>query len=141
MEKTMLPRTIFLSRLIGLYCLIFSAAEVMHPAVLIATTSSLAGAPAWLFLAGMSTLLAGLAMVLGHNIWRGGAATVVVTVVGWIALLKGAGLILLSPGQTVGIIDAARYADLYYLYAAISVVLGLFLTYAGFSARMPARQG
>jgi hypothetical protein len=141
MEDTMLPRTIFLSRLIGLFCLIFSAAELMHPAVLIATTTSLADAPAWLFLAGMSTLLAGLAMVLGHNIWRGGAAAVVVTVVGWMAAIKGAALILLSPVRAVGIIETARYADYYYLYAAMSVVLGLYLAYAGFSARMPARQG
>jgi hypothetical protein len=35
---------------------------------------------------GIITLAAGLAMVLAHNIWSGGALVVVITLVGWMAL-------------------------------------------------------
>jgi hypothetical protein len=44
---------------------------------------------------GAITLAAGLAMVLAHNIWSGGALVVVVTVVGWITLIKS--LLFLFP--------------------------------------------
>jgi hypothetical protein len=38
---------------------------------------------------GMVFLTAGLAIVLGHNVWSGGALPVVVTVVGWLLLIRG----------------------------------------------------
>jgi hypothetical protein len=48
---------------------------------------------------GVSTLAAGLAMVLAHNIWSGDALAVIVTLMGWLtlALIKGL-LFLLLPG-------------------------------------------
>ena len=133
----MLPRTIFLSRVLGLYCLIFAVAEVTHRTAMIETTTALTNAPVSLFLAGTFTLLLGVGMVVGHNFWSGGAAPVVVTIVGWMALLKGAALIFLSQGNAGGVLGALRYADYYYFYTAITLVLGLYLTYAGFSARQP----
>jgi hypothetical protein len=36
-------------------------------------------------------------MVLGHNIWSGGALVVVVTVVGWITLVKSLLFLFLPP--------------------------------------------
>jgi vacuolar-type H+-ATPase subunit I/STV1 len=44
--------------------------------------------PSMIFILGLITLAAGLAMVLAHNIWSGGALVVIVTIVGWITLLK-----------------------------------------------------
>ena len=131
----MLPRTIFLSRLIGIYCLIIAAAEATHRAAMIETVTALNNAPATLLIAGAFTLLLGIAMVVGHNVWTGGAAPVVVTIVGWLALLKGAALVLLPLDQASSILVAAHYADLYWFYAAITLALGAYLTYAGFSAR------
>jgi hypothetical protein len=133
----MLPRTTFLSRVIGIYCLIFAVVEATHRTTMIETTTALTNAPASLFLAGAFTLLLGAGMVVGHNVWSGGAAPVVVTIVGWAALLKGAGLMFLSQGQAAGVLEVAHFADLYYFYTAITLVLGLYLTYAGFSARRP----
>ena len=135
----MLPRTIFLSRLIGLFCLIFAIAGLMHRATMVEMSTELVNAPALVLIYGMFTLLAGLAMVLAHNIWTGGAAPVVVTVVGWMLLIKGIALMLISPGEWVGIIAAAHYAEFYYFYCAITLLLGLYLTFAGFSARHPTQ--
>ena len=61
-------RTIFLSRLLGLYALAISISMVIHKSAMIETAGELALAPPLLFIAGMFTLLAGLAMVLGHNV-------------------------------------------------------------------------
>jgi hypothetical protein len=44
--------------------------------------------PSMMFVLGAITLVAGLAMVLAHNIWSGGALVVIVTLVGWITLIK-----------------------------------------------------
>jgi hypothetical protein len=134
----MLPRTIFLSRVIGIYSLIFAVVEVTRRAAMIDMVTALNNAPASLFVTGAFTLLLGIAMVVGHNVWTGGAAPVVVTIVGWLALLKGAALIFLSQGQGASVLEATHYADLYYFYTAITLVLGVYLTYAGFSARLPA---
>jgi hypothetical protein len=131
----MLPRTIFLSRVIGIYCLIFAVLEVTQRTAMIEMTTALTNAPASLFVAGAFTLLLGAGMVVGHNVWSGGAAPVVVTLVGWAALLKGTALLFLSQGQTAGALAALHYADLYYFYTAITLVLGLYLAYAGFRAR------
>jgi hypothetical protein len=43
------------------------------------------------------TLTLGLAMVIGHNVWSGGALPVTVTVVGWLTLFKGLAFLLLPP--------------------------------------------
>ena len=42
-----------------------------------------------MFVLSIIIVAAGLAMVLAHNIWSGGAQAVVVTLVGWLTLIKG----------------------------------------------------
>ena len=37
----------------------------------------------------ITSLAMGIAMVLGHNVWSGGALPVAVTLVGWLILAKG----------------------------------------------------
>ena len=83
------PCTVFLSRLIGLYCILASLAMAAHRQPTVETMTALIHTPAVLFLAGIIALLAGLAMVLGHNVWSGGALPVVVTLVGWVTLIRG----------------------------------------------------
>ena len=51
---------------------------------------------------GVITLAAGLAMVLAHNIWSGGALVVVVTLVGWMALIKSLSFLFLPPEVEAG---------------------------------------
>lgn len=93
-------RTIFISRLIGLYCVLASLVMFTHKQAIVGIEETLVHNPAMLFLTGIITLVAGLAIVLSHNVWTGGALPVVVTLLGWTALIKG--LLLLSPGTTVG---------------------------------------
>jgi len=126
----MSSRTIFISRLIGLYCLVASLTMFTHKSAMVEIENTLVHSPAMLFIAGIITLVAGLAIVLGHNVWSSGAAPVTVTLLGWISLIKG--VLLLSPGTTSGFWDSLHYEQLYYGYASISFVLGAYLTYTGF---------
>ncbi len=85
---------------------------------------------------GIITLAAGLATVLAHNIWSGSALAVVVTIVGWMALIKSLFFLFLLPEMEAGVfLLRIHYQQFFYLDAAISLVLGVYLTYAGFKAR------
>jgi hypothetical protein len=132
-------RTVFLSRLIGLYALIIAVAMIVHKAAMIEIAGELAQAPPLLLIGGMFTLLAGFAMVLLHNVWTGSAQAVVVTAIGWMMLIRGLVMVFVSPGGAAGIYEALRFDQLYYVYVAIPLVLGAYLAYSGFWASQPHR--
>jgi uncharacterized membrane protein len=83
------------------------------------------------------SLATGVAMILGHNVWSGGALPVVVTLVGWLILAKGLMLLFVTPDALQQIFDHMHYGEHYYLYLAPSLVVGLYLTWAGFTAPSP----
>ena len=135
----MSPRTIFLARLIGLFAVLLSLSELVHKQAMIETANALVRDRPLVLLLSMIGLLAGLAMVLAHNVWSGGALPVVVTLFGWILLFRGALLLFLSPDAIAGLLDFFRFAQLFYFYVGIMLVFGLYLTYAGFKASPPSR--
>jgi hypothetical protein len=69
----MLPRTLFLSRLIGLYCILIALSMITRKQTTLESVTTLLHDPSMMFVLGAITLIAGLAMVLMHNIWSGGA--------------------------------------------------------------------
>jgi hypothetical protein len=96
--------------------------------------------PPLLFLLGVIMIVAGLALVLGHNLWSGGAATVAVTVTSWIVLLKGAMLLFVSPeAESSLFLGTLHYEQFFYFYSSITLVLGLYLTYAASGRQAPKR--
>jgi hypothetical protein len=129
----MSPLTIFLSRLIGLFTLILSASMLLHRQTSIALISAFVFNRPVMFLLGMITLAAGLAIVLAHNRWSGGALTIVVTVIGWLVLARGITLLFLPPQTLESAFESLRFEDYYFYYAAIPFFLGLYLTLMGFS--------
>lgn len=129
----MCKETRFLCRLLGLYCLIIALAMLVQRETTVATIAALLHDRPLLYVLGVWCLFAGLAVTLVHNIWSGGPATVVVTVIGWLTLLKGAALVALPPAQTAELYLAQlRYQQLYPLYACVTLALGAYLCYAGF---------
>ena len=129
----MSPLTIFLARLLGLYCIILASAMITRKRNAVATVKAFIANPPLLLLAEVISLACGLAMVIAHNIWSGGALPVVVTLVGWLMVIRGAGLLALSPAGTAKLVEALRYEQLFYFYMGGTLVLGLYLTWAGFS--------
>ena len=91
--------------------------------------------PSMMFILGVIMLAAGLALVLAHNIWSGGALVVIVTLVGWITLIKSLLFLFLPPEMAAGFfLRQLHYQELFYLYGAVSLVLGIYLTYGGFKS-------
>jgi len=132
----MSSRTIFLSRLIGLYCIVIALSMMTRRQATVEMVTALLQSPSMMFILGAITLAAGLAMVLAHNIWAGGALTVIVTLVGWITLVKSLFFLFLPPELGAGFfLGQLHYQELFYVYGAISLVLGVYLTYGGFKPR------
>jgi hypothetical protein len=128
----MSARTIFLSRLIGWYGVLAALAMAAHRQATVDMVTAMLHNPPALFLAALFGLLGGLAIVIGHNVWSGGAATIVVTLMGWSALLKGLLLMFLTPDASVALcLGTLQYERFFYFYTAIPFGLGAFLLLAG----------
>jgi len=131
----MSTRTAFLGQLIGLFCVIVALSMFANKQAAVDTATGLIRNAPLDFVVGLMTVAAGLAMVLGHNVWSGGALPVVVTLIGWATLIKGLLFLFLSPETESGIFLAGlHYGQFFYVYAAFSLLLGIYLTYAGFRA-------
>ena len=65
----MSSRTIFLSKLIGLYCILIGLSMMTRGQATVETVTALLQNSAMTLILGVITLAAGLAMVLAHNIW------------------------------------------------------------------------
>jgi hypothetical protein len=127
----MSSRTIFLGRLVGLYCILISLAMLIHKQATVDVLTAMLRNAQLLLVGGVVTVIAGLAMVLGHNVWTGGAVPVLVTLVGWIALIKGSLLLFLSPEQESSFfVDSMHLDQGFYFYLGFMLLLGIYLTYA-----------
>lgn len=131
----MQARTIFLSKLLGLYSLIVGLAMLSTKQTCVATVTKLMNDAAALMLASVIAIGVGLALILTHNVWSGGAAPVVVTLAGWLSLLKGVVLLWLTPEAAPGYFAALHYEQLFYVYAGVTFALGAYLSWAGFTAK------
>ena len=126
--------TVFLARFIGLFTVLLVAALLLAGSAMV--EAALADGPVMLVYAIIS-LAAGLAMILGHNVWSGGALPVVVTLVGWLILAKGLMLLFVTPEAMRQLFGHMQYGAHYHLYLTPSLLVGLYLTWAGFTAPSP----
>jgi len=131
----MSPLTTFLSRLLGLFSILFSVSMVAHRQATVETVTALVHSPPLLLIIGIILLVAGLAIVLGHSIWSGGVLPVVVTLVGWLTLIRGVVLLFLPPEAAVTLFGSIHFEQFFYAYAAVSFIIGAYLTYGGFSSK------
>ena len=132
----MASRTVFLSRLFGLYCILVVASMALHRRATVESVTALLNNAALMWVLSAITLTIGLAMVLAHNVWSGGALPVVVTLVGWATLIKGLLFLFLPSGVELEfILSALRNPLLFYVWMTPSLVLGIYLTYVGFTSR------
>ena len=127
------PLTIFLGRLLGLFTLIISVWLLAERQTTLFTIPALlVNRPAMLIFA-IIALAGGLALVLAHNVWSGGVLPLLVTLIGWIMLIRGVLFLFLPPEATLGILAAMQFERFFYVYLAIPFVLGIYLTFISFA--------
>ncbi len=83
-----------------------------------------------LYIGGIFGLILGIIQVQAHSIWTGGWP-VVLTVLGWILLVKGA-IWVAFPVQALSFIRAKQSPSIVTAGGILGLVLGIFLLYVGF---------
>jgi hypothetical protein len=131
----MSTRTVFLSKLFGLYYIFAALAMFLHKQRFVETVTAVANNDSVMFPVSIGAVLGGLALILAHNIWSRGTLAITVTLIGWIMLAKGLLVLFLTPQMEAEFfLTRLHYASLFYMYAAISLILGVYLAYSGFSS-------
>jgi ribose/xylose/arabinose/galactoside ABC-type transport system permease subunit len=130
----MFPLTLFLAKVLGLYFLAMGCAMAANKKALIATVNEIMRTPPLLMLSAIIALAMGLALVIGHNIWTGGALPLIVTLIGWASLFKGL-VFLFIPGElSLRYYAALQYEKYFYIYVSATLLTGIFLVIQGFAA-------
>ena len=121
----------FLAQLLGSIITIFAAVALIRPAVVTDALRDFRQNQLLATLVGIIAVSVGVAMVLAHNIWTSDWR-VVVTLIGWLALVKGV-MLLLAPsnvsslGRSVLLPKTGRLISLGLMFA-----LGAYLAAVGF---------
>ena len=131
----MSSRTIYVARLVGFYCVFIALVMMSHKQTTVKTMRALIHDGPLLFCMSLIGMVTGLAIILAGNAGSRGALPVVVTIIGWIAFVKGLIFMFLSPATSVRYFEALQYGRFFYLYMSITLLLGAYLTYASFRAR------
>ena len=93
--------SIFLAKLIGPVCLVIGLALLINGAAFRTLAGEFLDSPALMFLSGVITLPAGLAIVLTHNVWAADWR-ILITILGWLAVVGGL-IRLLAPQRAVAV--------------------------------------
>ena len=128
--------TIFLGKFFGLFCLLVCTVLMARPRASLAAIAAMMESPGLLLVTGTVILAGGVAMVVGHNVWSGGALAVTVTVLGWLTLLKGIALIATPPHALGAFYRALRYPAWFRLYMAVALLFSAWLTVIAFTAQV-----
>ena len=128
-----LSTSIFLAKLIGPLSLALGLGVLFNRTAVRAVLEEFVRNPAILFLAGLITFPAGLAIVLTHNVWVADWP-VIITIVGWFTAFSGVIRIVAPEG-------AIRFGRRAYerpggelFGAAVWIALGAVLTFFGYIA-------
>jgi hypothetical protein len=113
----------------------------LHKREMVEMIRAMANNFAALFTIGLIAIVAGLAIILGHNMWSGGALPVIVTLIGWGSLIKGMLSLFLPQTTLAGWLGGPGYEQMYYLSPAISLALGLYLVCASSFATGGSKAG
>jgi uncharacterized membrane protein len=130
---TRMQASIFIARLLGPMFVVAGVALLGKPQMFRTILLEFIRSPTWLYLAGFIGLLAGMALVLTHNVWVLDWR-VIITVIGWLTLLRA--LITIFQPQWIVATGTAILAHRgMFLGAAVTnLIVGLVLTYFGYAA-------
>ena len=120
----------FLAEVFGFFFVIVSLSLLINPKNLSKLFSS-AEDEACLFYTGLAAFVAGIAIVLSHNVWVYDWR-VAVTILGWLSLVKG-GFTLLWPDLTKELVNKFEEKEWISFALVATVFLGLALVYVGFT--------
>jgi hypothetical protein len=132
--KARMQTSVFLARLLGPTLLIVAAGILLNQNYYRGMTRELVASRPLFYLAAVIGVVAGLAIVLVHNVWALNWR-VLITLFGWINLLRGAFSILL-PEQSFalgGRVMAGNHMPM--IAGVVALLIGLTFCYFGYVAK------
>jgi len=128
-----MPNSYFLARLIGPVLVVLGVSMLADTRGYREMADEFLHSRALIYISGLFALIAGLAIVLSHNVWTADWR-VLITLLGWLGIIGGLVRILL-PQQVIAIGNwmFARHATIT-AHAVAVVVLGAWLSFVGYFA-------
>lgn len=121
--------SIFLARVIGLVSVVSTMAILLRYRASLAIEVEASKSPALVHLSGFAFLVLGALLVVSHSVWTFDWR-LVITIVGWLVLFKGAGR-MLFPDAVSRLIERKRKERRFVLGEVAVLLVGLYLLYKG----------
>ncbi|MGD1003782.1 MAG: hypothetical protein ABR884_04425 [Minisyncoccia bacterium] len=119
--------TIAIAQVLGIFFVIAGISMVANGKATAAAVEESVQNKGMMFMWGILALLIGAVIVVFNNVWTSGLA-LLVTILGWLALIKGM-FILLLPGAAASLYKKCGKSGLLVVAGVVMVVLGLILLY------------
>jgi hypothetical protein len=135
-----MQRSIYLAKLIGPVSVTMGVGMLLNAPIFRILAEQFLSSYALIFLAGLLTLTAGIALVLAHNVWVGDWR-LIITLIGWLSVIGGMFRIV-APNLVVRIGGAVVSHGEVFMVAGFAVlVIGGVLSYFGYADTLssPAR--
>ena len=125
--------SIFIARIFGLCYLIIGTGFMINRKAFQQVMDDFCKNAALVFYGGILALVIGVVIILTHNVWVANW-TVIITIIGWIALIKGIWIIVF-PNTVSRFMQAYRKNESLPMIHSIAVIIfGAVLTFFGFFA-------
>jgi hypothetical protein len=123
--------TLLLAKVFGVYFIVIGASVFLKSGSWRKVIDEFSKNTALMHITGMFVLILGLLVVLSHNHWgynfRG-----LVTLLGWLTLIKGAGYLLLPSGIMAGWVKIMNSRSMLMFWGIVVILIGLYLAGKGF---------
>jgi hypothetical protein len=130
----MSPLTLFLGKFLGLATLLTCLVCMARPRATLDAANAMAENSGLLLVSGIFTMAGGIATVIAHNIWSGGALSVAVTALGWLMLIKGFVLMAAPPRLLLRFYNFVDSPRRFRLVLMPTTIFSAWLTLAAFNA-------
>ena len=127
----MSPLTLFLAKLLGAMLLTIAAAMAARGPAMAQTAKRMTSDPGMVMIGGAVRVGLGLAVVIGHDVWTGGALPVAVTLFGWALYFSGLLLLFASPERLIAMVEGMKLERNLPGYALVTGLVGLYFLGAG----------
>lgn len=123
--------TILLSQVLGLFLIIVGASVMFRKRYFVPVIGEFVEERLTRMLMGILELLAGLFLVVAHTDWSSLPAGII-TVIGYVLVIEGAGYLLLSDRAVAWIIKSFNVRAWYVSGGLLAILLGAYLSAFGF---------
>lgn len=126
-----MPLTILLAKVFGIALIAVSLALIAKRSFFEKITRDFLQQDLLRLVISFSEMVAGLFIVVGHNVWSPTPAAII-TFLGWVFVLEGGSYLLLPRHWTERFIQAVNRPHFFVASGILGLVLGLYLTSYGF---------